>query len=50
MGRKGEPKEVCACDSVPLGGLGACSPIMLLNYIPSESASGAFSDSFVVLK
>ena len=31
-------------------GLGACSPIKLLSFIPSEVASGTFSDSFVVLK
>ena len=33
-----------------LRGLGACSPINFLNFIHTEIASGAFSDSFAVLK
>ena len=32
------------------GGLGACSPIKALNFLPYEIAFGALSDSFVVLK
>ena len=40
----------CALYCEKMGGLGACSLMKVLNFIPSEIASGAFSDSFVVLK
>ena len=37
-------------DSEPSRGSGGKLPIKFLNFIPSEITSGAFSDSFVVLK